>query len=790
MKLSLKWLRESVDFDGTPAQLSDLLTFAGVEVEDIQTRGVDIAGIVVAQILESKQHPNADRLSVCQVDDGSGQGPRQIVCGAKNYRVGDKVPLALPGAVLPGDFKIKEGKLRGELSAGMMCSGKELGLGEDHSGLLILPADSRIGAPIRELFPAETVLEIEVTPNRPDLLSHVGVAREISALTGKPLKRLPLEPTDAEGDPGVTVEIEAGAREGCPFYTATRVDGVVVGPSPAWLREHLESVGLRPINNIVDIANFVMMELGQPLHAFDLAKLGGGGIRVRLAQAGESLHALDGKHYKLQPHQLVIGDAAGVGSALGGVMGGEESGVTAATTSIVLEAAWFQPSLIRRTSRETGLSSDSSYRYERGVDPAAVESGARRALALIREIAGGSLRPMVRSGDLAALSAPRGIPFRHARLESVLGVPVAPARVDQILTALGLAKQVEGWSAPSFRRDLEREIDLIEEITRVVGLDAVPGRAQGRIAPGSASDRAYDAQQDLRRRLAALGFHEARTLSLVSAKDAAAGADAPFLKNPMSEDQVALRPSLLPGLLACAARNARAGRADLRLFELGRVFSTATPAGTSEPMHLALVVTGAVTERSWREGAPRATDLYDLRAVLEALVPVGAPLELERAEPADLALAVEISRAGRKLGLAGMLRPAAAEALDLRGAVLVAMLDADVLLSFAAGERRFTPLPRFPAVTRDLAIVVDQSIGHAAISGAMRASKEPLLTGVTPFDVFTDASGVKVPADKKSVAYSLTYRSEDRTLTTEEVNVAHARVKKALGEVVAVQFRE
>ncbi|MBS0660812.1 MAG: phenylalanine--tRNA ligase subunit beta [Verrucomicrobia bacterium] len=789
MNLSFQWLREFVPFDGTPAQLSDLLTFAGVEVEDVRNRGVDIPQVVVAQILESKQHPNADRLSVCQVDDGSGQ-PRQIVCGAKNYRVGDKVPLALPGAVLPGDFKIKEGKLRGEKSSGMLCSARELGLGDDQSGLLILPAEAKVGAPMAELYPAETIFEIEITPNRPDLLSHVGVGREISALTGRALTAPPAEAPVTAGDAGIGVRILAEAREACPYYTATRIDEVKVGPSPAWLRDRLESVGLRSINNVVDVTNYVMLELGQPLHAFDLAKVGGGGIEVRLGRAGEKFHALDGRHYELQPHHCVIGDFAGEADGLGGVMGGEGSGVTPAATSIVLEAAYFRPTLIRRTSRELGLSSDASYRFERGVDAAGIRRAAARATALILQVAGGTARPLVEVGDVSELTAPRTVGLRHARLEALMGIAVEPARVDAILTALGLSKVAEGWSVPSFRRDLEREVDLIEEIVRVIGLDAVPGRAQGRIAPSSETDRAYDAGMALRRTLAGLGFSEARSLSLIAARDVPAGAAVLSLKNPLNEDQVALRPTLLTGLLAAAARNTRAGSPDLRLFELGRIFPPGTPAGQREPLRLALLLTGSAAPASWRGGAARALDLHDLQAVLERLLPPGARLAVERTERAGYPLAVELKLDGRVLGFAGQLEKAQADALDLRAAVFAAELDADLLLAQTAAQAVFQPLDRFPAVTRDIALLVDRSVTHASIHAALRAAQEPLLTAVTPFDIFTDPTGAKIPAEKKSVAYSLTYRAPDRTLTTDEVNAAHSRVKSALAGGVAVQFRE
>ncbi len=790
MKLSLKWLRDYVALPTSPAELADLLTFAGVEVEDIHTRGASIENVVVAQVLDSKQHPNADRLSVCHVDDGSGQAPRQIVCGAKNYQVGDKVPLALPGAVLPGDFKIKAGKLRGEASEGMMCSAKELGLGDDQSGLLILPPESRVGAPIAELFPAETIFEIEVTPNRPDLLSHLGVAREISALTGQPLLPPPAPALPVGGDPALTVAIDADAQAGCPFYTGTRVDGVRVGPSPAWLRERLESIGLRPINNIVDVTNYVMFELGQPLHAFDATKLQGGGIRVRLATAGEELKALDGRSHKLAAHQVVIGDAAGHGRAVGGVMGGEDSGVTEATTSIVLESAYFLPSLIRRTSRETGLSSDSSYRFERGVDAGGVVAAAQRALDLIRQTAGGTVHPLVAAGNVAALTRSHEVPLRPERCAAILGIEVAPDRIAKILSALGLTKSATGWLVPSYRGDLRRETDLIEEIARVVGLDAVTGRALGRATTASEEDREYDFRLELRRRLVGLGFFETRSVSLVGARDLGGSTTAPALKNPLSEDQTALRPSLLPGLQQVAARNARAGRVDLRLFELGRVFDRTLALGVREPVRLALLISGAAARASWRGADARLLDLHDLRGVIESIVGDSHTIEFSRLEGSELVLALDVTINGKSIGRAGQLAPGVAAGLDLRAPVLAAELDADAWRDRASRETRFTPLPRFPAITRDIAMLADLALPHATIAETIATAREPLLIAAAPFDLFVDPSGAKLPADKKSVAYSLTYRAEDRTLTNEEVNAAHTRVKQKLTDVLAVQFRE
>src|SRR2546428_11129188 len=383
MKFSVNWLRQFVDLPKDPEDIADLLTRAGVETKGIETRGAKIDKVIVSQITASSRHPNADRLTVCEVDDGSG-AKRQIVCGATNYKVGDKVPLALPGVKLPNGTEIRKSKLRGVESEGMLCSPIELGLGEDASGLLILSPDAKIGTPIGDFFPADTILDVEITPNRGDLLSHYGLAREIAALTGKKLKSVASEAKIDVKTSGVTIS----ARRECPFFSARKIDNVKVGPSPQWLRTKIESVGSRSINNIVDISNFVMLELGQPTHAFDADKLTGD-INVRLARDGEKFLALDGKTYSLKPDNLVVADqerAVGIG----GVMGGEETGVTDFTKNILLEAAYFLPASIRRTARNLNLSSDASYRFERGVDPEMVLRASQRATELIREFAGGT----------------------------------------------------------------------------------------------------------------------------------------------------------------------------------------------------------------------------------------------------------------------------------------------------------------------------------------------------------------------------------------------------------------
>src|SRR5881409_1840619 len=455
MKFSVNWLREFVDLPENPEEIAELLTRAGVETENIETRGAKIDKVIVSQITASSRHPNADRLTVCEVDDASGT-KRRIVCGATNYKIGDKVPLALPGAKLPNGTEIRKSKLRGVESEGLLCSAIELGLGSDASGLLILSPEAKVGAPITDLFPSDTILDVEITPNRGDLLSHFGLAREIAALTGTKLRSTPREAKIPIRKIGVTI---TSTRE-CPFFSARKIDNVMVGPSPQWLRAKIENVGVRSINNIVDISNFVMLELGQPTHAFDADKLKDS-INVRLARDGEKFLALDGKTYSLKPDNCVVADqerAAGIG----GVMGGEETGVTESTRNVLLEAAYFLPASIRRTARELDLPSDASYRFERGVDPEMVLRASQRATELIQEIASGIPAKEINvAGNLPA--SPPDVSLRYDKCDRVVGIAINSKTVDEILTGFGLKKisaaNITKWKIPSYRHDLHRDVD-------------------------------------------------------------------------------------------------------------------------------------------------------------------------------------------------------------------------------------------------------------------------------------------------------------------------------------------
>ena len=799
MKVSLNWLRDLVELPPTIPALVDLLTLAGVEVEDVITTGVSIANVVVAEIKESVPHPNADRLSVTQVDDGAGGALRQIVCGAKNYRVGDKVPLALPGAVLGPDFKIKVGKLRGVESQGMLCSAEELGLPKGADGLLILPPEAKAGTPISELFPGDTVLDLEITPNRPDLLGHIGIAREIAVLTQKPLK-LPPRPDELLGFVGEVIDVEP--RE-CGFYSVLAISGVKVSPSPEWLRRKLEAVGLRPINNVVDITNYVLLETAQPLHAFDAGKLRGD-LRVRMAREGETFPALDGKTYALTAQQLVIADAERA-VAIGGVMGGGETGVTDGTTDIFLEGAWFDPAQIRRTSRALGLSSDSSYRFERGVDRENVLPNAQRAAQLILELAGGTVSelriglpgdspagfdPSAMLGESVGPVFTRTVALRPARVAALLGVAVAEPRLAEILTGFGLRAAEGGWEVPSYRPDLTREVDLIEEIARVIGLESVPSRVKARFAPASATDRSYDRAMTLRCALAAAGLHEARSLTLVPEQPlglAALPTDPANLvrvKNPMIDEQLTLRPNLLHGLLKAVSGNVRAGAKAVRLFEIGRVYSRLAP---EEITHAALVLTGPVSARNWRAGEGRDADLFDLKTVLTTAL--GPATTFEPASNPALALSLTVKVAGQPVGFAGQLWPAEARALDATAPIVFAELDLAALESTAVAKK-YRDISRFPATSRDIALIAPLTLAHDRIAATLTGAQEPLLAEVELFDVFTDPTGARVPADKKSLAYSLTYRSPERTLTAEEVNAAHTQLKQRLTAELGVAPRE
>jgi len=780
MKFSVNWLREFVDLPPSVDALADLLTMAGIEIEGIEKRGANFDNVVVAQINASAQHPNADRLSVCQVDDGSGQ-PRQIVCGAKNYKVGDKVPLALPGAVLANDLKIKPSKLRGVESQGMLCSPSELGLSQESDGLLILSPEAKIGEPIASLFPEDTILDVEITPNRGDLLSHFGLAREISALVGTPLRGV--REVGRFGETSLPDKVRISAPEECPFYSARRIENIKVGSSPDWLRAKLEAVGLRSINNIVDITNFVMLEMGQPLHAFDADKLSGG-INVRLAQPGEQFLALDGKTYLLSEKDLVIADdARAVG--IGGVMGGEDTGVTESTKALLLESAFFDPASIRRTARRLNLPSDASYRFERRVDPGMVLASSNRAAELMREIAGANPASDIATAGALPASLP-DVSLRYEHCNEIIGVPVPTERIEKILQSFGLEKaQSNGadssWHIPSYRFDLQRDVDLIEEVVRGFGIQNVPGRERSRFTAESGADRSHDLESRLRMRLAGRGFAEVRTSKLISRK-ATEFESAIELRNPLNEDHVALRRSFYPSFLDVWARNVLGGARRVSIFEVGRVF---IPPEASEERHLGILLWGnSAPFAHWRSNN-RILDYFDLKGAIESVLPSASFKLVERP---DLVLAVEIWRNEERIGFAGQVSSERTTAIGATHPVLFAELNIDSVAHLGS-EQAFREIEKFPAITRDIAMIVPENLSHEKIRTTIAEANEPLLATIELFDIF-NGSEENFGAGKKSLAYALTYRDRTRTLTNDEITVVHAKIRERLQRELGVELRE
>jgi len=794
MNVSLNWLKERLDLGSRSLdEVCDLLTFAGIEVEGLQSVGVESDSIVVGEIKEAVQHPDANRLKVTQVDAGEGQ-LRQIVCGATNYKVGDKVPCCLPGAELPAGFKIGETKMRGVESKGMLAAGSEIGLEDKEDGLLILEGDPAPGTPIKDLFDADTLIEVEITPNRPDLLSHSGMARELAALletSWSPVEKS--HSTETAEDPSA-VKVESDT---CPFYSLLSIKNVKVAPSPDWLAKKLESIGLRPINNVVDITNYVLHELGQPLHAFDAAKVTGG-IHVRNAVEGESFKALDEETYELQAVDCVISDESGSALALAGVMGGLDSGVTEGTTDILLESAYFTTSEIRRTSRRLFLTSDSSYRFERGVDPAQVLPAAALAAALILEVAGGEASAQtITSGTVP--SAPPSVELDVDRMNQLMDNSISQEDADGILTRLGITKESGNtWTIPSWRGDLERSADLVEEIARVFGLDKIPSRTGGTAVDESSHDRDYDRLMTLKQKLVALGFFEAQTIKLIAESQLSdclplrplIDGDVIKVARPLSEDHAVLRPSLTPGLLRTAENNLRQGAKSLRFFEAGRNFRNAGggKAKDLESDSVALLIGGEAQPLSWDRGTARQLDLYDLKAAVHAALG-GADIQFAPRPRDGFLIAGDILLSGKNVGAYAQVLPARAREMDFNAPLYLAELDLSKATQVQKDGFQVEPLPLFPGSSRDIAMELPAKTTNAEIEKALAKHSDPLLVSALCFDHFRDPSGEKLAADKKSIAYTFTYRAPDKTLKQKQVDDSHAKLKAHLEKSLPLTFR-
>lgn len=799
MKLSLNWLSEQLDLSNySIEELSDLLTFAGVEVEGIERTGVPSDLIVVAEVKEKTPHPDADKLNVCQVDTGSCE-LRQIVCGAKNYKIGDKVPCALPGADLGGGFVIKEGKLRGVASNGMLCGAGEIGLTDEEDGLMILPEEYELGATLSSLYAGDTIFELEITPNRPDCLSHSGMARELGAILAQTPTPIPHVAPANETSEATEEQVKISDKDGCPFYTTTRISGVKVAKSPEWLITKLEAIGLAPINNIVDITNYVLHETGQPLHAFD-ASMVGNTISVRPAIEGEVFKGLDEKYYTLFADDCVISDESESALAIAGVLGGLDSGVTEKTTDIILEAAYFTPSRVRRTARRLGnLTTDSSYRFERGVDFESIGKARDLAIALIKKLAKGKAGEPLTSGMI-----PKGLPtveLPERMLTQVTGGDISIDTAEKHLRALGLTYIKDNksvfWGIPAFRQDLTRPIDLIEEVVRLEGFDAISSNTSAVAVLPSKEDKAYDGQMALKRHLVGQGFFEANTIKLISEKELdyaltikpLLDGDVIKVALPLSEDHSTLRPSLTPGLIASATRNARQGAKSFRFFEIGRTFRNAGggKAKDLEADHIAIFMGGQRTPKSWNS-EEEICDAFDLKGIIASLAP-NAEISLRPKERNGFLLGAEIHLNGKNVGAFAQLHPKLQREFDFNSPVYLAELDVAKLIQVRQSPRMALALSKFPGSSRDVALECPLSVSAGDIADTLKKAQEPLLVNFTCFDHFHDPSGEKLSEDKKSLAFRLDYRSEEKNLKAKEVEKAHEALVKILCEKLSLTQR-
>ena len=803
MFVGFDWLREFVPFEGEPQVLADRLTMLGLEVEGAHDPFAPIRDAVVGQVLECGRHPEADKLSVCLVDVG---GERlSIVCGAPNVAQCQKVPVSRFGATLPGGLVIKKAKLRGVESFGMICSERELGLSEGHEGIMVLPGSCRPGERLGDALQLESlVFNIGVTPNRADCLSVLGVAREAAMAFGLPLTlpKVNLAESGEPGEPGEScaelVRIEIPEPEYCPLYQARIIRGVSIGKSPDWLRLRLLSVGLRPINNIVDVTNLVLFEFGQPLHAFDRERLSGGVIRVARAADGMRLTTLDGQERALVSSDLLIWDADKP-VALAGVMGGANSEIVATSREVLLECAVFRPGTVRRTARRLALPSEASYRFERGVDQVGSRLALDRAAALMAELSGGR----VLSGVAANEPRPwveRVLPFRLWRCNSLLGLDLSPEFCRTSFTGLGCAVReasAEHWEVrtPSHRLDLEREVDLFEEAARIFGLDRIPAvlpRVPRTFDSPQAADTEYGFCRRLKRWGLGVGLFEAVNYSFVGQADLdllglpREGRIA--VANPLSEDQDVMRTDLAPGLLANLRHNIAQGNARLKLFEVAKVFFADPGSETTarEGTRLAILLCGPRHAEPWPWPAEDA-DYLDVKGLVEHLL---ASLKLPPAEYAAIAdhgfldPCVAVRADGAELGRIGRVRPAIAEAFHARKEVWLADLDADLLRGRSrAVKLAFAPLAKFPPVRRDVTVMAPAALSAGEIERALREAKSPLLRELCLVAVYAPAA-----TDERNLSFRLTYRHEARTLTDKEVDKEHARLLDGLARKLGVRF--
>lgn len=798
MKTSADWLKSYIDIPWQPRELAARLTAAGLEVEGIESIGNIPDGVVTAKILSREPHPNSDHMSICQVSTGQGE-PSQIVCGAPNCDAGKIVPMATLGTDFGGGFHIKKAKLRGVESNGMLCSAKELGLSDDHSGLMILPDDTPLGVPLTSIVQTDSVIDWEVTPNRPDWLSHIGIAREISAVSGNKMT-LPEMPVNVLEDKDIhsVASVDVQDTELCPRYIARVFEDVKVGPSPDWLVRRLEAVGLRSVNNVVDITNYVMLEFGNPLHAFDLSTLAGASIIVRRANDGEKITTLDGTKLTLTHDNLLIADRDR-GVALAGIMGGENSMITDSTTTVLLEAATFDRTNVRISSRTLGIASDSSYRYERGVTPYLTELASQRAASLLCQLCGAKqLKGVIdRYGNPWQTS---DITMSFARCNSRLGLQLTADEIIACLTRRGLevlSKDAEKVTVrtPPWRFDLLAEHDLFEEVAQMWGLDNIPEAPVSAKLGGTQKEDMFIPQETARADFLALGLDEIFNYSLWSLPQCLAGTDLQeenILKvyNPISLDTAYLRPSLLPGLLEVVNHNISRNEHDLGLFEMGRIFQKINDKNV-ERTQAAIAITGRPYPERYGADLAKVYDFYDMKGILEDWLerrglkniqwkPLAAPAFKKGA-------AATWTINGKSLISFGEAAESLTKGFRLRYPLFIALLDVEQLMEMSKVTTKYTPIPQFPSTSRDVSFVAPSNLTHEAIVSLIQGLKLQFLEKIQIFDIFEDEK--ILGKGRRSLAYNITFRNPEGTMTDDEGNALQEKIRKALASLPGVELR-
>lgn len=774
MTISYKWLQRYISLDGLSIhEIEEKLTLAGLEVEKITDNRAKYNGFVVGHVRERIKHPNADKLSLCKVFDG--QKELSIVCGAPNVDTGQYVVLATIGTVIPGKgFEIKKSKIRGSESEGMLCSESELEISENHDGIMVLTGEPKPGTPISELLGLDDVIfEIGITPNRPDALSHIGVARDLSALFKRPLEIPELKGITSNEDVNNFASVEIQNTDACPRYSAKVIRNVTIGESPQWLKESLKAIGLRPRNNVVDVTNFVLHETGQPLHAFDLDTLAGSKIIVSDAGKIDSFTTLDSNKRELNPDILMINDGAGP-VAIAGIMGGENSEVTNATKNILIESAYFTPAVVRKGAKYLQMSSDASYRFERGTDYNITPYAAARAAELIAEIAGGTIADGVIDIYPVAF-AERPVTLRFSRISKILGFEIPASQAVEILISLGFRLHEQNPDSitvyvPSFRPDIEREIDLIEEIVRIYGYENIPDELVLKYPVADRIDQTED-ENAIRSLLVSLGYYEAISLPMVTEAESSMFGNPVKLKNPLGAEMEYLRTSLIPGMLQNIRRNLNNGATEIRLFEIGNVMSLNTPGEVNwdnlvEEQSCMVVLTGEAVSKEWYQSA-RKYDIFDLKGDLDCLLQKFSvdsfPIHSYYSNENNIfGSTLEVKGPSGIILSGGSIKKEILKKYDIEQPVYCAEFKVKELLGLSSGKSEFKPLPKYPKVYRDFAFVMDSGITYEQVSALITKQKPAILESFKIFDVYENEN---IGAGKKSIAIALEFYDESGTLT-------------------------